>query len=273
MGRISTAKQVFRTKGAAGVLSVVSQQYLGDWLGRQVSWCYGKMIELRGNIVRIDGCTFSLDSPVITTESKSKFLFGQYERPEREALRRFLDPDLPVVEFGGSIGVVSCLTNRKLLDPKRHVVVEASPALVPLLKTNRDQNHCDFDVLACMVGYGSERGTFYLNKSNFVASSAVAGEVNNGNEVLEVPTIDLRSILDQYQFARCTLICDIEGGESDLLRYEHETIRERVATLILEVHPWSLGEERVAEMFREIKELGFQMLYSEADTYAFKNDF
>lgn len=272
MGRMSTVKRVFSTQGLSGVLAVVTQRYLDNSLGQKISWLYGKAIELRGNTVRMDGCTFSLDSPVITTESKSKFLFDQYEKPERQAIDRFLDPALPVVEFGGSIGVVSCLTNRKLRNPERHVVVEASPALVLLLRKNRDQNQCKFEILPRMVGYGTELGAFYLNKSNFVASTAVAGETNNGIEVLDVPTIDLRSILEQYQFDRCTLICDIEGGESDLLRYESQVIGDRVETLILEVHEWSLGKERVAELFGQLKDLGFRIVYSEAETFAFKKE-
>src|SRR2546426_6211274 len=105
-------------------MSVLKERYFDNWLGRKIDWWYGRLIEIRGNNVSIDGCTFSLESPAIATQSKSRFMFGQYERPEREAIRRFLDPTLPVVEFGGSIGVLSCLTNRRLSDPQRHVVIE-----------------------------------------------------------------------------------------------------------------------------------------------------
>src|SRR6266446_8624399 len=133
MGRLRTAARLLRSQGAAGVMSALKDRYLDNWIGRRIEWIYGKVVERRGNTVQVDGCIFSLDSPAITTASKSKFMFNQYERPEREAVRRFVDPAMPVVEFGGSIGVISCLTNRKLVAPDRHVVVEANPALVPLL--------------------------------------------------------------------------------------------------------------------------------------------
>lgn len=270
MGRLATATRVLKTEGAGGVLSALKDRYLNNWLGRRVDWCYGRALELRGNTVEIEGCVFSLDSPVITTTSKSKFMFGRYERPEREAVRRFVDPALPVIEFGGSIGVISCLTNRRLLDPEAHVVVEGNPALVPLLHANRDRNRCGFTVLGRVVGYSGERALFYVDQSNFVISSTVATQPGSGVDVLEVDTIDLRSIVDQRSFDRFTLICDIEGGESDLLRYEAGVIGAKVATLILEVHEWSMGKRRTAECLKQIADLGFRTVFSEADTHVFR---
>ncbi|MGB7925677.1 MAG: FkbM family methyltransferase [Pyrinomonadaceae bacterium] len=272
MGKLTTARRVFRAQGLNGILSALKDGYLGKWLGDEDNWWYGKLIEMRGNVVRIEGCSFSLDSPVIGTALKSNFILNRYERPEREALRRFLDPDLPVIEFGGSVGVVACLTNRKLNDPRRHVVVEANPALIPLLKKNRDLNGCEFEILPRMVGYGSEQSTFYPNSVYFLASTAIPPASGEADVVLKVQTVNLQSILDQYKFDRCTLICDIEGGEADLVRHEAHLLKERVATIILEVHEWSLGEEKVAGMLREIESLGFKTVYSEAQTYVFQKE-
>lgn len=270
MGKLTTAKSVLRSQGVAGVLSLLKKRYLDNWGGRQIDRGYGKIIELRGNIVNIEGCKFSLESPAITTSKKGAFIFNQYEWPEREAIRRFLDPALPVVEFGGSVGVVSCLTNRRLLNPQRHVVVEAYPALVSLLRKNRDLNQCRFEILPGMVAYGSEEASFYPDPTNFVASRAIQTNPDAGRDVLKVPTVNLQAILNQYGFDQCTLICDIEGGEADLLRYEAETLRDRVGTLILEVHEWSLGKEGVAKLFQDIQRLGFHEAYSESDTYTFQ---
>ena len=269
MGKIATAKHVLQNDGIAGVIRAFKEHYLDPVIGEQINWCYGKLLEHRGNVVRIEGCTFSLDSPAITTRSKSKFMFGQYEKPEREAVMRFLDPSLPVVEFGGSIGVVSCLTNRRLKHPESHVVVEANPALVPVLIRNRDLNNCKFVVLPKMIGYSGEVGTFFANSDNFVIGTGISTK-SESLQRLEVSTIDLCSIVNEYGFQRCTLICDIEGGESDLLRYEADVLKHRVQTLILEVHEWSLGEKRVAEIFTELRSLGFNEILSQLDTYVFQ---
>jgi len=269
MGKITTAKRVLHDDGVVGIIRAFKEQYLDQVIGDQINWCYGRLLEHRGNVVKIDGCTFSLDSPAITTKSKSKFMFGQYEKPEREAVMRFLDPSLPVVEFGGSIGVVSCLTNRRLEHPESHVVVEANPALVSLLIRNRDLNNCKFVVLPKMIGYGGDVSTFFANSDNFVIGTGISTK-SESLQRIEVTTINLCSIVNEYGFQRCTLICDIEGGESDLLKYEADVLKYRVQTLILEVHEWSLGEKRVGEIFTELRNLGFNEMLAQLDTYVFQ---
>lgn len=270
MGTFGTARRVFRTQGVVGVTAALKDRYFNNWAGRQIDWCYGAFLELRGDVINVDGCTFSVRSPAITTKSKSKFMLNRYERPEREAVRRFLDPECPVVEFGGAIGVVSCLVNRRLSRPTDHVVVEANPDLVPLLLKNRELNGCRFTVVPRVVAYGGQRAAFYLNEANFVIGSVVAGPSGEADSTVEVKTITLQAILEQYHFDGCTLICDIEGGESDLLRYESEALKSKVSTLILEVHEWILGQGRVRELLADIASLGFRTVASEGDTYTFR---
>ena len=270
MGRLVTATRVLRDQGVAGVLSALKDRYLDNWAGRSLDWCYGKALELKGDVVEIDGCTFSLESPAITTTSKSKFMFNRYERPERDAVRRFVDPGVPVVEFGGALGVIACVTNRKLSEPERHVVVEANPQLVPLLLRNRDRNRCRFTVLPRVIAYGWDRVPFYADRGNFVIGTAVRAEGSEPRSAVEVETTNLRSIVEEYRFDSCTLVCDIEGGEEELIRYEADILSQSVMTLILEVHEWILGEKRVGELLRQIAKLGFKTVGSDGDTYTFR---
>src|SRR4051812_34087897 len=65
-----------------------------------------------GGVVALDGCRFDLTK--VAPDVRNLLLSGEYERPERASLRTFVDPTLPVIELGASIGVISCLTNRLL---------------------------------------------------------------------------------------------------------------------------------------------------------------
>src|SRR6185503_9081601 len=164
-------------------------------------WWVGKLVEIRGNRVVVDGCEIGLDSPAILTSHKSRLYFDfVYEAPEREALERFLNPELPVVEFGASIGVIACLTNKKLNDPQRHVVVEANPDLLGLLKENRDRNGCGFLILHRAIAYGKDRITFHQNK-DFLCSSV---QLSSGKSVA-VPTASFQEVVDTLDYGRCTL--------------------------------------------------------------------
>jgi FkbM family methyltransferase len=275
MGKLATLKHVIKTRGALGVVSAVKYKLRNEVFSKHYNWWLGKLVELRGNIVHIDGCRFSVDSPIISTKFKSEFLFDNYEKPEREAVKRFLDSTLPIIELGGSIGVVSCLANLKLSDPGQHIVVEANPVLIPLLESNRERNRCKFTILPRVVAYGSQQAVFHSNSTNFVGSTALthhASDMIVGDilEDVEVQTITLESVLDQYGFDQCTLICDIEGAEAELIEHEFDVIRRKVKTLIIEVHPYFLGEEGVKDLLARIEALGFHCDYHESETYVFQ---
>src|SRR5262249_47940482 len=84
----------------------------------------GKIVEWMGNKSGINGVTISLDNPFIATKNKGALWKGIYEEPERRLFFRHFPIDLPIIELGASIGVLACVTNRKLLNPELHIVVE-----------------------------------------------------------------------------------------------------------------------------------------------------
>jgi hypothetical protein len=95
---------------------------------------------------------------------------GLYEVPERFAVRNFGRCDLPVVEFGGSVGVVVCLLNRRLRNLGNHVVVEADPGWAPLLTENRGQNRCRFEISHGTAGVSGSSARIYLSGCTVLAS-------------------------------------------------------------------------------------------------------
>jgi FkbM family methyltransferase len=226
--------------------------------------------------VRVDGCTFRVDSPVISAQLKRDLCAGHYEAPEREALRRFLDPALPVVGLGGSLGVVSCLTNNGLQEPTRHVVVEANPDLLPLLEENRRRNGCRFTIVPRALAYGRDDVEFSCNRTNFTGSSATESALHPSSttgdslHVVLVKATTLERVLDDHAFERCTLICDIEGSEAALLRHENHVIRRRVDTLIVELHEWYFGSDGVEAMRQAIEALGLRNVWRKAGTFVFQ---
>ena len=269
--KLKTARRVFREEGLRGTAAVLGQKLPWrsfadgvDWLKRQ-DVLLGRIVELTGNRVRIETCRFSVNNPAIPTWRKSLFFFNRYEIEERRAIARVLDPELPVVEFGGSIGVVACITNRRLRHPGRHVVVEANGDLIPLLEQNRRRNRAGFTVLHRAVAYGTREVRFQLD-------DFLSGRVQDSpGPAVRVPTVCLREIVDEFGFARCTLICDIEGEEIELVRREKDVLHDRVVTLIIETHPAVSGSDAVGEMLRELEALSFVPVFRDQDTWALQN--
>lgn len=276
--KLSTASRVLQTQGIGGIRSVLSdkRQALYARLNARIArslwvwgdhWWVGKIVELRGNRVKVGGCQFSLDSPAIRTAHKSRLFFDfVYETPERDALERYLKPELPVVELGASIGVIACLTNKRLTDPQRHVVVEANPDLLRLLVENRERNACHFSVMHAALSYGAQEIRFYQHKDFLCGSLQHASR-----KYVSVRTLSLGDVLDNFAYQRCTLICDIEGGEGDLIEQELGLIAERVETLIIEIHEQVLGKEAVERVIHKLEDAGLILVHKKWETYVFEN--
>ncbi|HMG36650.1 MAG TPA: FkbM family methyltransferase [Blastocatellia bacterium] len=272
--KFESARGAYRASGVRGVaaaaadslkISLIAKR-LRRWWHKRDHWLVGKAVELQGNRVSIDGCLFDVSSSAISTSLKSRFALDRYEKPEREAIARFLDPALPIVEFGGGIGVVSCIANKRLQNPDRHVVVEANPDLLPLLARNRMLNDCRFSILERALAYDEDRVTFYL-ADQFVASGVQRAAARS----IKVQTTSLKSIVETEGFDRFTLICDVEGGEVQLIEREKELIGALVDTIMLEVHPSVVGTSAIENLFSQLRALGFQELYKSCDTLVFKS--
>ena len=251
--------RAFQQDGARGVLDVLAHKVKSTWRRGEV-WQLGRFIGMPTDIVRLDGCRFSIAKDRVPANVIDLLLSDLYEEPERKALRTFLDPELPVIELGACIGVVSCLTNRRLRRPEQHVVVEANPALLPLLEDNRARNDCRFEIVHAAVSYGVE--TIKFNVDDNILASSVGGDER---QAVTVATVTLERLLNEHGVARTTLICDIEGAELQLVEHELKTIGERVATIIMELHDRIVGQEQTQAMLSQLESAGFKIVSRDGD--------
>lgn len=251
-----TLNETFAISAATMRLTSKIRHRLNGYRGRfQVNNpIVGRVVELAGNKVRMDGLTYSVESPQITRGHKSTLAFGLHEMEERELIRKWMPSDVPVVEFGGGLGVVSCLTNTKLSDPKKHVVVEANPAMVSVLDQNRELNGCQFEIVNRALAYGSE--TIDLNLDSEFAGSSIKGAASN---IAKVKTTSLKSVMDSAGFDQAGVICDIEGAEADLIANEAGLLSARVRFVMAEMHPQVLGEGVVHQLMNRLNKMGFEL--------------
>jgi FkbM family methyltransferase len=230
-----------RAEGLFGLLSRVIR-----------AWMVGRRVENRGNRVEVSGLIFSVENPLIHVRMKSTLVDGSYERPERALIEQFLPPEAPVVELGGAIGVVSCFTNRRLVRPEQHVVIEANPALIPTLEHNRELNRSRFRIKHAALGYDSDQVEFYTGASFLAGSVAPVSQHS-----VRVPAATLASILDEAGFTTACLIADIEGAEATLVEREPDVLRARIQWFIFEFHPPILGSDRTERLFEQLRLIGF----------------
>jgi len=71
----------------------------------------------------------------------------------------------------------------------------------------------------------------------------------------------------QYPLTGCTLLCDIEGGEYEMVKNELPLISEHVSCLIVETHPRLKGQTQTEEMLAALVSGGFQTRDTANDVY------
>lgn len=227
----------------------------------------GRWVELRGDEWELDGMMFSLSSPGIATHYKNRFVSGGHEDKERRLVVKHVRRDLPVIEGGGCVGVVSCVTNRLLKDPTRHIVVEANPKLWDVLKKNRDRNGCKFDVVEAAFDENGPQVTFHIHKL-FVGGSVQ----RETDEKVTVPAVTLRGLLQKTGWNAVTFVLDIEGGEIDLMEKEMDVLRDHVKVFIVEMHPAISGDRAIADAMSMLERAGFTFVDRETDVYVFTKE-
>lgn len=238
--KCGTASRIFRDRGLIGLILAAR-----EWAA------------VRAKYVRLDGCTFTLD--ISDQDVKLRLVRKQYEEFERHAVQQHIRPGLPVVELGGCIGVVACVTNSVLRKGISHVVVEANPRAIPVIEANRDLNRCEFEIVNAAIAYDRPTVTFCPSLS--LDSNSLRD--NSWSDAVTVNAISLRDIVNGKQIGSFMLICDIEGHEYDLVQHEADILR-RAEIIILETHARIIGEAKNAELLEKLKEIGFKKIDEEA---------
>jgi FkbM family methyltransferase len=265
IARLGHYRRKLREKGIAEIIAGRLRWYRQSF--QMDNWWVGRMVELSGNIVTVDGVRLSLDNPLIKTRHKSSIYFGIYEVGERALAKRFVDPDLPMIEIGGSIGGVACLTNRMLKNPAAHVVVECNPLVLPTLEKNRALNGCQFTIEPRALAYGADKISFNIAPEHFMMGHLGGDD----GEKVTVGTVTLAEIVRTHKFDVINLISDSEGAEVDMVAKEADLLRDRVKTLILETHAAARGEEAIARMIFTLEDIGFQIEHRGKDKLAMIN--
>jgi FkbM family methyltransferase len=238
---------------ARGLLPASIRQPLGAAVHRVRSWVGGAIFDLRGGKFQTGGCTFVIPRDQTTRAYRASFLSNHYEVEDLEVVRACILPTDRVIELGGCMGVVSCITNKILTDKTRHVVVEANPFCIPSLHRNRDLNQCQFLIEHCAVSQAHEV-TFHVNPAMIVSSSI------QSQAKVEIPVrVPARSLteLDVRYGPFTTLIIDIEGAELDTFENARELLR-RYRLVIVELHDWALGEAGLKRCREILAEAGLQ---------------
>jgi FkbM family methyltransferase len=227
----------------------------GWFYGTVVRWVQGALFDLRGGRFHVDGCEIDVPKDLTSRSYRSCFLTGEYEAEECALVREFVQPGDTVLELGACMGVVSCVTNKRLRDKTRHAVVEGNPRLIPTLQRSRELNACGFIIENCAASNEPEV-TFFLHPVYIVGGSTQ----RESKDSVRIPGRSWRD-LDRKYGPFTTLIMDVEGSELEVLEGSRElTFRYRL--VIAELHEWAIGSEKVERCRELLRNGGLQFVGS-----------
>jgi FkbM family methyltransferase len=220
----------------------------------------GVFFSLFEKTYKVEGLDLLIPFELTDIKFRGQFPINFYEKQERRYLKQFLPKNATVLELGACLGVVSCLTNRLLDSPERHVVVEANPRLVPVIEANKQRNGCGFQVENCMVS-SKKANSFYIGKTILMSSNR-----RQSAEQISVQGKTVAELEQQHGLRFDALVMDIEGGELDFLRDNRAKLPE-FRVVFMEVHPHRdiLSPEEVAECEAILQEAGFEKVIDETN--------
>ena len=269
-GKLATARQVLRRRGIGGLRQAVADQELTSriryWTRQHDYFWLGRLAARVTETVFVEGRRFTAPRDIVTDVLRSRILLGRYERPERELLRRHLDPSQPVLELGGGLGIVASLINRRLHHPERHAVLEPNPRVLPVIEANRRMSGARFTVVHGALAYTGP--TAALRFGDDVLSTTIRDEPSGD---VEVPATTLAALLDRFGWSPCVLVMDIEGAEVELVRRESAFLAQRVSMIIMEDHPMWVPAETRGAMFDRLCMAGFERVERSVDVHVLRN--
>lgn len=215
----------------------------------------------------LDGTRFRIPAgaPLLARKALRR---GFYEAPERAMIAKWLPKDLPVIELGGSYGIVSHAIRRHLTPGTPLLVVEANPDLLPFCRENAALagSADSTQVIGAALAYGADTVRFLVTNSVHTSHITDSDTADGQGQVIAVPARSLPDLLLTAAVAGdFSLVCDIEGAEFDLLRRDAAALR-RCALMVMEIHPASFMDRAssITEFHRMLDAAGFDIIDHDA---------
>lgn len=207
----------------------------------------------RGLTFELNGVLIQAPSDVITPTIAEALSTGAYEAEEARIVARALKPCDRVLEIGSGLGFVSTLIAR---DDRvaSLVAVEADPRLAKRAASTLSLNSCaSTEVMNAVMAPEASTGDMavFYQRPDFWMSSMFETDVPY-DRIVNVPVLSLNEMLRDR--AITCIVCDIEGGEVDLLKGADLAGVDRI---VVELHDHITGLSGVSTLFDIMRRKGF----------------
>ena len=106
------------------------------------------------------------DDKLLNSRLKDRLKKSTWEEQEFKYLK-YMNPNACVLELGGCLGVISLVINKKLNNPKKHVVLEPNPKLIPFMEKIKSDNDGQYQIIDTFLSTSQGEVQNDIEKENF----------------------------------------------------------------------------------------------------------
>lgn len=166
-----------------------------------------------------------------------------YETPEIRGLQIAVRLGDRVLELGSGLGIVTVLAARAIGPKGKLLSFEANPYMIPDTREFLSEHGVSNVELrhAVLVPWNSldHSRRFHIGGS-FPSSSLLSSNGHKTKQSIDVPTQTIDRVMNEFR--PDVLICDIEGGEAELIpALDASGLR----AVVIELHPDRLGQDEL----------------------------
>jgi FkbM family methyltransferase len=202
---------------------------------------------------------------------RAMIFWGFYEGAEMRLIQQYLPKDIPVVELGSSLGIVSSTAIGCLNTNTPYTCVEANPYLKDFIDFNikkHNPSKTNFRVLNAAIAYNTDGYIEMSISKNNTESSIVNSSDYSNHKTTKVKAVTLNEIIAEPY----TLICDIEGAEIDVMENDVEALKN-CKHLFIELHKTKYQNKHydVSDLKNIItSKLGFSLAIADGNVFYYK---
>lgn len=233
----------------------------------------GRALRLRfGEEVPYLGTSMYAPDEWITTSTRARIFLKKYEKAESELVRKHLLPDVPVIELGCGIGVVSRQILACLDANTPFVGIEANPALADVANGNLERlkrRNCVIN--HAVIGAAADLGKktrFAVTDGNFQFSSSDLVD-KPGTTIIDVPVTTLSEVTSSAGWDEFQIVSDIEGAEREFLSGDPDSMK-RCVQLVIELHDGN--GYSIDSLKKQVESHGFRSVDQSVQTFVFVRD-
>jgi FkbM family methyltransferase len=206
----------------------------------------------------LDGVKVPIRGSALSPRMRRHLMRGGYERAERKLLSRLIQPGDSVIELGASLGIVTSLLARKVGAGGKVAAVEPNRLLHRHFEKQlavNGETAVLVPVLGCPLWDGPVPEEIHCQRFAAVGNSLSGRAAGTAGD--EVPWLTLREVAARAGIGEPTaLVIDVEGGEQ--VWCDHApAFPESVRTVIVEVHPHLIGDQKAGDSVQALIREGF----------------